>query len=322
MASSTVSPGTGYTTSGSFNSLTDIPSGSTGRSCEMPSTGFILLPFSASAISTSTMGAWIKRNISPAATEILGYYTPGTSAVCSLFSSSDGSMRFVRGNSDNTNVLVTAPAGSFMPSTWNHVEIIFTQNATTGSVSIYVNGSLVASGTGLNTGSSAYDRIAFFGAGSPGTIIDHVVLQDASNRLNKTYLDTFEPSSNSSVAWTPLSGNNYANVNEGGSDGDTTYVSSSTVSQKDEYNQSGITDSPANIYAVEAQYVGRKDDAGTRQVRSNVKSGSTTSNGTTNTMSSSYAMYRGGILTTDPNTSAAWTKTGVNAVKQQIEVIA
>ena len=63
----------------------------------------------------------------------------------------------------------------------------------------------------------------------------------------------------------------------------------------------------------------RKDDAATREVRCRVKSGAASANGALLALTASYVYYRD-IFETDPNTSAAWTSGGVNAIQIGPEV--
>ena len=64
----------------------------------------------------------------------------------------------------------------------------------------------------------------------------------------------------------------------------------------------------------------RKDDAATREVRSKVKSGTTSADGATHAMAASYQYFRG-IHATDPDTAAAWTSGGVNGLQIGPEVV-
>jgi hypothetical protein len=66
--------------------------------------------------------------------------------------------------------------------------------------------------------------------------------------------------------------------------------------------------------------VARKDDAEGRQVRTKLKSGTTTADGTTRGMATSYLAY-GDLYETDPDTAIAWTPSGVNAMQVGIEVV-
>jgi hypothetical protein len=60
---------------------------------------------------------------------------------------------------------------------------------------------------------------------------------------------------------------------------------------------------------------------GTRQIAEVCRSGGTNYVGTTQTLGSSYLMYRQ-IHETDPATSAAWTQTGLNSAEFGVKVVA
>jgi hypothetical protein len=62
----------------------------------------------------------------------------------------------------------------------------------------------------------------------------------------------------------------------------------------------------------------KKDDAGSRNIKSLCKSSSTTSTGTSQALPSSYA-YLTQVWETDPNTAAAWTETNLNAAEFGVE---
>jgi hypothetical protein len=76
---------------------------------------------------------------------------------------------------------------------------------------------------------------------------------------------------------------------------------------------------PDSIHAVQVTMCARKDDAATREVRCRVKSGAASANGAPLALTASYVYYRD-IFETDPNTSAAWTSGGVNAIQIGPEV--
>jgi hypothetical protein len=78
--------------------------------------------------------------------------------------------------------------------------------------------------------------------------------------------------------------------------------------------------SPLTIHAVQVVAAAKKDDATTRTYRTNVKSSSTTANGATKALATSYQIFSD-VFETDPATSAAWTESGVNAMQVGPEVV-
>jgi hypothetical protein len=89
------------------------------------------------------------------------------------------------------------------------------------------------------------------------------------------------------------------------------YVSSSTVGQTDLYGIAPISTTPASVVGVTTRALCQKSDAGTRNIGMQLKSGSTTSNGTSTALNTSWGwVWR--VDLNDPATSAPWTPVAVN----------
>lgn len=97
-------------------------------------------------------------------------------------------------------------------------------------------------------------------------------------------------------------------------DGDASYTSSSTLNALDLFDFANLASTPVSIAAVAVRAFARKSDSGTRGLSTVLKSGATTDVGTNLSLSTSY---QGTVKTyeTDPNTSAAWTMSGVSAAQ-------
>ena len=106
---------------------------------------------------------------------------------------------------------------------------------------------------------------------------------------------------------------NYSETNEVPAGGDVSCVTSSTVGAEDRYNFASLSSTPANIAGVKVSALLRKTDTGARTVTVQVKSGSTEVTGSSQSPSTSY-LYFNSYQDTDPNTSAAWTASGVNSL--------
>lgn len=113
---------------------------------------------------------------------------------------------------------------------------------------------------------------------------------------------------------------NWMAVSENPGDNDNSYNADSTVNHEDAYGFTAIT--ATSIVSTTTAGLMRKDDAGTRSIRFEASSGGTTvNNGTDIPVSSSYADYQA-TFATDPNTSAAWTQSGLNAAEFRVKVVA
>lgn len=110
---------------------------------------------------------------------------------------------------------------------------------------------------------------------------------------------------------TPGAGANAPMVCEPIQDSATTYVFSSTVSQSDLYGLSSLSATPATIVATVTRAFVQKSDAGTRNVAVQLKSGSTTVQGASTALNTTFGWLTR-VDAVDPATGAAWTAVGVN----------
>jgi hypothetical protein len=157
--------------------------------------------------------------------------------------------------------------------------------------------------------------------------IDDVYICDNQGSTNNDFLgdcrvDCLLPNADGSNSqFTPSTGSDhYALVDDASPDDDTTYLSHSTSGQKDTWNFANLTalTSPS-IKGVQLNLTAKKDDAGSRLLKPVVKSGSTTSSGSSQGLSTDYLQFAQ-IYETDPDTSAAWTESGVNSAEFGAEV--
>jgi hypothetical protein len=214
------------------------------------------------------------------------------------------------------STLCSSAAGLLASNTWAYLEVEAVLSATVGSINLYLNGALVASATNVNTlaaagGGSAlqlYGRLN----GTPNIWYDDVYVTDTATRLGERRIETLRPNSDNAQTWTRSAGSsNYGLVNETLVDGDTSYVETASTGVRDLYGLTSLSSMPSEIDAVTIVSFAEKTDATTRQLYNSVKSGPTTSDGSGANLAASYGRYDR-ILTTDPNTSAAWTPSGVN----------
>jgi hypothetical protein len=115
--------------------------------------------------------------------------------------------------------------------------------------------------------------------------------------------------------WGNLTGmtTNYSEVNEVPPGGDLSCVTSSTVGAEDRYSFGSLSSTPSNIAGVKVSTLLRKTDTGARTITVQLKSGGTEVTGSSQSPAVSYG-YFSNYQDTDPNTSAAWTASGVNSV--------
>jgi len=117
--------------------------------------------------------------------------------------------------------------------------------------------------------------------------------------------------------WTPSAGSNHENVDEVGPDGDTTYNSSGTTTDKDSLTHDGGNDFDA-VLAVEVLARARKEDASDGSLKLGVLHDASESQGDAHTLSTDYTYYSD-IFEVNPSTSLAWTPAELEATEMSYE---
>jgi hypothetical protein len=247
----------------------------------------------------------------------LTFRDAGNGDICDLRLTATAALQATR----NGTVLGTSAAGVLAINAWAYIEVEFVRHATAGVFNVYVNGTAVLSLSSQNTGATDITSIRIDGLNQVQSF-DDLYTTDSSTRLGECRVDLLPPSADTAQKdFTPSTGTtNYNMVNETQYNEDTNYVSAATVGNKDLYDVTDLPFTPASVYAVKVTWRARKDDATTRTVRANLKSGATTANGATKAMGASYQSYSD-VYVTDPNTSAAWTVSAVNAIQVGPEII-
>jgi hypothetical protein len=234
---------------------------------------------------------------------------------CGLGMTSSGGVYFYSGAGGTT--ICSSAAGLFSTNTWIYIEVELTLAASGGTVTVYVNGASVCSGTGntLAAGGSGGGKLQIYSfpdTGNSNNDFDDIYVTSGASRLGECKIETLRPASDNTVAWTPSTGpSNYALVNETLVNGDTSFVQTAATGTRDLYGISPLGSTPVNIFAITVVSFAEKTDATTRQLYNSVRSGATDSDGSAVNLAASYGRYDR-IIETDPATSAAWTASGVN----------
>lgn len=204
---------------------------------------------------------------------------------------------------------------------WYYIEVEFSIDNGAGFLRVFVNGSQVINFAGNTQGVAGVNtasRVGLFGAtGSHTAAVDDIYATDTATRLGECRVEPLRPAADTATkGFTPNAGvDNFARVNEILTDGDTTYVYSSLVGAEDLYEVENLSVTPQNIFAVQTRIVARKDDVATRVLKTGLKSGTAaTVYGSDFFLASSYTT-KVDIYEEDPNTSAPWTKAGVDAIQ-------
>jgi hypothetical protein len=159
-----------------------------------------------------------------------------------------------------------------------------------------------------------FDPDASSGAWNVGT--------GTTGRAGSTTYASFPVASPSTSANAPVvcsvtitTSTNYAMVSEAQQDTTTSYVYSSNPTDADFYNIASLSGTtPSSVVAVTTRAYMQKSDAGSRTAAVQLKSGGTTVASPTITLTTSGWQWAWRTDTVDPDTSAAWTPSAVDAV--------
>lgn len=214
----------------------------------------------------------------------------------------------------------TSVTGVIVANTWHHIELQADINAS-GQGVIVVDGVEVLDISGDYIDGSTAASVVFIGY-STDHILDDIVIQSSSSSqptlLGEHKIQTLFPDADTAQAdWTGV----YTDIDDpvGSHDGDTTYISATTLNDKSEFTLSDLADTPSTINAVNLVTIARKTDAGTKGVTPYIVSDTTRDDGLEFGTSESYTVSQT-IIENDPDTAAAWTASGINALKVGAEI--
>lgn len=242
----------------------------------------------------------------------------------------DGTISAMR----STTVLGTS-ASAISDATYNHLEVKVTISDTVGVVEVRINGTnsgwlnLTNQDT-RNAGNLSFNTIRLNGVSATDIDYDDFHYCDTTGSVNNDFLgdsrvDAYYANGNGNSSQLDGSdGNsvdNYLLVDETLQDGDTTYVESSTAAEKDTYAFGNMSHTPSIIHGVQVVANAKKDDAGARSITTVVRSDGADYDGATVALTTAYLMYYD-IHEEDPDTSAAWTKSGFDAAEFGVKVAA
>ena len=197
---------------------------------------------------------------------------------------------------------------------------------TNGSVILKVNGTVVLTLTGITTQATALANIgqtqiyvAYNSSGGRMQVM-HQYWCDATGAapnntfLGDTRIQVLRPTSNDAVAFTPVgNASNWQNAAAEPPAPSTNYNTSSTTGAQDTFNCGAMATGLGTVYGVASKAVMASSAAG-RSAQTALKSGTSVVLGTSTPVPPG-GVALGTIAQLDPNTSAAWTMAGVNAVK-------
>lgn len=268
--------------------------------------------------STWIVGAAINLNGSET-TDLIRFYDNTGALQAVLGVTSAGMLTLYRGST----LLATATSNAIPLNTWVYLEVKLTIADSGGTFEARVNESVAVTFSGDTKQSSTLstaNRIYFVGRGTHNSL-DDLYICDGTGSVNNTYLgdsriDVLSPVGVGNYAeFTPNgAASNWDCVNENPDDADSTYNSTNVTGKRDTFDCSNLTSVTGTIAGIQLNYFARKDDAGSRGIRSLTRVSSTDYEGSTIPIGTDYR-YAMQIVEQNPNTSSAWTDTAINAAE-------
>lgn len=209
-----------------------------------------------------------------------------------------------------------------------YIELKVLINATTGTVTLRVNGDTKLALTGQNTRNSANStwnqvRLCTAAASSSTNDFDDLYILDGSGSAphNDFYgdvrVDAHYPDANGNSSMsTPSTGTDrYATVDESAPNGDTDYNTLAAVNDKDTLGVQNLIPSGATIVATQVLIAAEKTDAGAGSLCPVIRHSGVDYDGAGVGLAQGAYAYVRQPYPTNPGTSAAWTETNFNAVE-------
>lgn len=256
----------------------------------------------------------------------------GSSLQIGLHVRSGGYLTVLRSTS-NTEIARSAEP-LLIEDAWKYIEMKVYISSTSGTVDVRVDGQDVINLSGINTNPLGItDQTATttgFGTGwvdADGQGLTDYYVCDGQGSLNNDFLGDVEVqtlypnAAGNNSQWTPLSGDNYTNVDESVSDNDTSYVYASSAGTIDTYEYDSMTAVSGVVHGIQHNIWARKAMSGSVSVAPVTRPNATDYTGESQTVASTYADLMV-IEETNPDTGLTWTISEVNAAQFGQKVVA
>ncbi len=298
----------------------DVETGRNGYCLEIDGLSDYLQTLNLTTNSTLVCGCAIKISEIPASLSVLLSFYDGSTLGINIRVKSDGTIAAYRGTT-----LLGTTVNQISSGVWYYIELKVLTNNSTGTVDVVVNGLNWLSLTSQDTqeGANAYHTAVRLGM-NDGTVLncyDDMYILDASGSANNDILGNrkvvaLDPDgAGDDTDWTPSAGSNYQNVDEGGLlDEDTTYNETSIDTNQDLYTFGNLPGDAVSVDGIQITSEARVT-AGQMDLSNVIKTGTTTSPGTPETITSTDYVTSVRVEEQDPDTSAAWTPSGVNGAQ-------
>lgn len=304
-------------------SFMEIQSGRYGKCLQILGTLDYLQSPNLTTNATSVFGMAVKMLATPVPpyTPLVALYDGATEGINFQFNQ-DGTISAYRASS-----LLGTTVNAMALNTWYYFEAKVLTHNSSGTIDIHVNGASWLSLSGIDTQESAnaYHTAFRLGEVEVKTQFDDIYFLDASGTENNDFLgnrkvEVIRPNgAGDSTDWTPDSGSNYDRVNEAELDEDTSYVETDTTTDKDLYTYGNLV----NMNEVDGIQIMTevKVTAGDMDLHSVIKSSTTESDGSGDTIISTDYVTSRRLEELNPHTAAAWTPSEVDAAQFGVKAI-
>lgn len=245
-----------------------------------------------------------------------------------IYTDANNKFEFRRGSS---TVLGTS-TNSIPTNVWINVSVEVYIHDTAGTVTLKVNDQPQITLTSQDTkdgSSTTTNRLRLLKPLNMGTVyFDDVVFGDNSGSDLTAYpgdmhieMLTVDGNGNTNNWTVSNSGSsNYQMVDETPADNDTTYVYSSTATDKELYTLSNLTATADTFYAVQVRTKARKELAGFREINNTMRSSTSESDGPAAAVGVDLYQWVDWINENDPNGGVNWTESAINALEVGVEL--
>lgn len=257
-------------------------------------------------------------------------FVVSASMQCAVGLDAAGHIKIMRGT-----ITLGTSSNSLLTGTWYYIEIKVTisNSISLGDFQVKVNDvvwlNLPATTDTQGQATNLIDQVNLSGNGLTGNMaFDDLHILNTNGSKNNGFLGdskiiTLYPNGNGNTnQFDGSDGNqtdNYLLVDEAQDNGDTDYVESSVVSEKDQYAFDNISDIPELIHGISCRGVIKKTDSGSRTGRLLCRSGGADYEGASFNPGLNYLGYDE-IFEDDPDTSLAWSKSGIGSAEFGVKV--
>lgn len=273
---------------------------------------------------------WVQKNFTAAAEYYFSFWLnvqasnserilevrSGTTTLCSLWRTNNATGNLKAYTGYGTSLLATGTATTPV-STLRKIGVWIKIDDAAGRFKVVVDGvdDIDYTGDTKPGAETTFDNVVMGArAGEPNFVMDNFIIDDAAMPLGLLIQKIVPTGAGTTTGYTPSTGSNYACVDEVPAS-DTDYIHTNTPDAIDSYATGNLTGDIGSVACVQVQVRAKYEGSpAVPNIAPLVRSGTTDYAGANQALTTAYASYYN-TLVTDPDTSAAWSESGVNALE-------